>query len=69
MYINIEIKTNSAETLDRVSRALASEPTKHSTVSCGYNYLNIMYDCSKNELSKIKKHWRESVPECLIVSV
>lgn len=69
MYINIEIRTASADMLRRISEASETEPIIHQSVSCGYNSVNVVYSCSKNEISKIKNHWKSRIPECLIVTI
>ena len=69
MYINIEVRTDSADTLHKISQAIQNEPTRHSNISCGYANISIVYNCQKNEMGKIKSYWKSVVPDCLVVSV
>jgi hypothetical protein len=69
MYINIEVRTASTEVLKKICDATDTEPIKHHNLTCGHNHINITYSCSKNDASALKKHWKDRIPECLIVSV
>lgn len=69
MFINIEIKTSSAETIQQIANATSTEPIQHQTLNCGYNNVSIGYQCSKNDYAKIKKHWKDHIPDCIVVAM
>jgi hypothetical protein len=69
MYVNVEIKTTSFETLEKITYAASCEPVPHQAINCGYGNINVVYCCSKNDVSAIKRHWKSNISECFIVSI
>jgi hypothetical protein len=70
MYINVEIpRASNAESLNKITSALNTEPFLHESMSCGYNTINVSYQCSKNDYIKIKNHWKSIIPHCLVVAI
>lgn len=68
MQVNIEIKLKGSETFVLVGEAIKNQPLDNSNVSCGYNNININYECNKNTANYIKKHWKNYINDCIVTS-
>lgn len=68
MQVNIEIKLKDSETFVLVGEAIKSQPLDNYNVSCGYNNISINYECSKNTVNCIKKHWKNYINDCIVTS-